>query len=214
MNPIRIFIFVLATIKCDEEKSTIENNDLFLFLTNDGYLHAFEKKDKNEKWKILFGNDIIPKNINSHNIDEDNFLYSINSKLYIFKNNNMIPFDIFVKELSNINSINDNNCSIEGKIKTTYYIIDLKTGKILEKSSCFNGKDDKDDTVKKLTNNEIILKKVDYILLKNNNKKDNVMNISYSEIDIESENNEISLLENINKINIVHDLINYFKINF
>ena len=212
-----IFITILIKIKCEEEKAIIDKNDLFLFLTKDGYLHAFEKKETekeiNEKWKLFFGTNLITKDINSHKVDEGIYLFSIIDKLYIFtlNNNKLIPFDIFVKELTNNINDTNNNSFIEGKINNSFFIIDLKNGDILEKKICEH---DKCNLEKKIEKNSIFLKKVDYFLLnKNKTKNDNFMNISYSDIIIEGKNNKIGLLDENNNMNILYDLFNYYKFN-
>ena len=46
---------------------------------------------------------------------------------------NFYEFDTFVKNLTNNKTIIKNNIYIEGDIKNSFYIIELKTGKILEK---------------------------------------------------------------------------------
>ena len=205
-----IFNIIILMIKCEEERSLVDNNDLLLFLTKDGYLHAYQKNEKNEKWELFFGN-LFPKNINFHKIDEDIFLYTINEKLYIFIHNNLIPFDTFVKELTNTNSINGINASIEGKINNSFFRINLKTGDILENINCDKNK----DNIKiKLESNEILLKKVNYIMLNSNNKKNGTkINISYRDISIVGKNNKFSFLEYNNNMNISYNLVNYFKYN-
>ena len=100
---LKVFLFLilnlLSLIQCGKkyDNDIIANNDLFLILAKDGYLRAFETKEINEKWNIFFGDDLIPKNINSHKFTNDIILYPINDKLYISLENDLIPFDIFVK---------------------------------------------------------------------------------------------------------------------
>ena len=41
-----IFNIIILMIKCEEERSLVDNNDLLLFLTKDGYLHTYQKNEK------------------------------------------------------------------------------------------------------------------------------------------------------------------------
>ena len=206
-----ILFNLLIMIKCEEKinHDIIDNNDLFLILSKDGFLRAFKTKEIKEQWNIFFGDNLIPKNINSHKFTNDIILYPINDKLYISFENNFISFDIFVKELNSTKPIITNNISIEGYIDNYIYIINLKNGKISKKIYSNNTHDIL------LKNSEIILKKVNYILCKKEkNTNKNLMNISYSDINIELKNRN-NYFEKVNNINmyVMHDIINYFKIN-
>jgi hypothetical protein len=115
-------------------------NDILIFLTKDGYLSSY-KKDKNnninENWKIYFEDYMtLPDNINSNIISKNIYTFMINDKLYIIKDNVLIPFNEFVTNLVNnnnyVNNNDDNDSFLKGKIKLNYLIIDLIEGKILE----------------------------------------------------------------------------------
>ena len=197
-------------INCEEKlyNNIIDNNDLFLILDKDGVLRGFEKTGINEKWRILFNNSLYQKNINSHKLTDDIGIYPLDDKLFVSTENDFIPFEIFVKNLTNNKPIMKNNISIEGHIKNFFYIIDLKTGKNLETIINYNRNHNFENYLKK---DEIILKKVDYLLIKKEiNKNEILMNISYSDINIEHKNNKND--ENNNMKDMYH-IINYFKLN-
>ena len=198
-------IFILINCEENYDNNIIDNNHLFLILEKDGYLRAFEKKDINEKWKIYFNISLFPKNTNSYKLTDDIVIYPINDKLYLSFENNFVPFDIFVKNLINNKPITKDSISIEGLIKKYFYIIDLNTGKTLEK----NINNNNIDNIHNIKHDEIIFKKVDYYLIKKEiNRNENLMNISYSDINIEAQNDD-----NNNNMNDMHHIINYFKLN-
>ena len=210
---IKTFLFLILNLlpliqcekKCDND--IIANNDLFLILSKDGYLRAFETKEINEKWNIFFGDDLSPKNINSHKFTNDIILYPINDKLYISLENDFIPFDLFVKNLISIKPIISDNISIEGHIDNYIFLIDLINGKIVKK---INSNKSNDILIK---NYEIMVKKVNYFLFKKEKDK-NLMNISYSDINIELKHKNNHFEENNNmNMNVMHYIMDYFKIN-
>ena len=165
-------------------------NDILIFLTKDGYLFSY-KKDKNnninENWKIYFGDYMtLPDNINSNIISKNIYTFMINDKLYIIKDNVLIPFNEFVTNLVNnnnyVNNNDDNDSFLKGKIKLNYLIIDLIEGKILEEIKEVN-----EDSIvlKKFKNyeNAIILKKIEYTFQKVDKiSKKIIMNIGVSDV--------------------------------
>ena len=205
----KIFLFlilnILIVINCEEniDKNIIDNNDLFLILEKDGILRAFDKTETNEKWKLFFNNSIFPKITNSYKFTDDIVIYPINDKLYLSIENNFVPFDIFVINLINNKPIAKNNIKFEGQIEKYFYKINIKSGKILEKIN--NNNFNIESNLKK---DAVILKKVNYFLIKKE-KNENLMNISYSDINIEVQNDE----NNNNNMNDMHHIINYFKLN-
>ena len=210
---IKTFLFLilnlLPLIQCEKkcDNNIIANNDLFLILSKDGYLRAFETKEINEKWNIFFGDDLSPKNIKSHKFTNDIILYPINDKLYISLENDFIPFDLFVKNLISIKPIISDNISIEGHIDNYIFLIDLINGKIVKK---INSNKSNDILIK---NYEIMVKKVNYFLFKKEKDK-NLMNISYSDINIELKHKNNHFEENNNmNMNVMHYIMDYFKIN-
>ena len=110
----------------------------------------------------------------------------INDKLYIIKDNVLIPFNEFVTNLVNnnnyLNNNDDNDSFLKGKIKLNYLIIDLIEGKILEEIKEVN----EDSLVlKKFKNyeNAIILKKIEYTFQKVDKiSKKIIMNIGVSDV--------------------------------
>ena len=205
---------ILMMIKCNlENEKEITNDyikeksDILLVLSNDGFLYSFEKGETNEKWKIFVGNSIMPINIDSHKLTEKINLYPFNDKLYVLKENTFISFDMFVKELINKKAIIENNYILEGKIEINTFRINLKTGEKVDAGDVFYNK-------QKLQENEITLKKIEYILIKKElNKYENYMNISFSDIVIKGENNNNDFMKENYNLNNIYELINYFKIN-
>ena len=205
---------ILTSIKCHfENENEITNNyikeksDIILILSNDGFLYSFGKGEANEKWKIFIGNSIMPKNIDSHKLTEKIHLYPFNDKLYVLKENTFVSFDMFVKELINKKAITENNSILEGKIEIRTFRINLITGEKVDVGDDLYNK-------LKLKKNEIILKKVEYILIKKEiNKYDNYMNISLSDIVIKGENGKNGITKANHNLNDVHELMSYFRIN-
>ena len=208
-----IFSTILMMIKCNLENANEisndyikEKSDILLVLSNDGFLYSFEKGESNEKWKIFIGNSITPKSIDSHKLTEKIDLYPFNDKLYVLKENNFISFDTFVKEVINKKAIFENNYILEGKIEINTFRINLKTGEKVDAGDVLYNK-------QKLQENEITLKKVEYILIKKEiNKYENYLNITFCDINIKGENNKNGFTKE-NNLNNVHDLIDYFRIN-
>ena len=101
-------------INCEEKlyNKIIDNNDLFLMFEKDGILRGFDKTEITEKWRILFNNSFYPKNINSHKLANDIVIYPIDGKLFTSTENDFIPFEIFVKNLTINKPIMKNNISI------------------------------------------------------------------------------------------------------
>ena len=209
-----IFSTILMMINCNLESAKEITNeyikaksDILLVLSNDGFLYSFDKGETNEKWKILIGNRIMPENIDSHKLTEKINLYPFNDKLYVLKENTFISFDMFVKELINKKAIIENNYILEGKIEISTFRINIKTGEKVDAGDVLYNK-------RKLQENEIILKKIEYILIKKEIKKyDNYMNISFNDIIIKGENNKNGFVKENYNLNNIHELINYFKIN-
>ena len=207
INLILIFTFILLMINCEHlDINYIENNDLYLILTKDGYFRAFDKIKKIEKWKLFFGDSFIPKNTNSHKLTNDVFYYPINDKFYILKKNEIISFKKFVKEIKD-NSIVENDYTLNAKIENSFYLIDLKEGNMLEQSNKID-----ENSRRNINSNEISLKKVDYFLSSKDNINKKEINIKYSILSVEG-NINLNNISKRNNIEIIHNLINYYELD-
>ena len=201
MTKILLLLILFLNVNSLEESKNhylYKDNDILLFLTKDGYLNSYQKKGNNtlnQEWKIYLGKNIFYPN---KKITKNILVSRIDDKFYIIKNNELIPFNIFVTDLENNNnflSSDKDDFTIKGNIKYSYLIIDLNEGKILEEFE-----EEMINTEKKVTlNNKFIeLKKVEYILEKIDGGTNNIlMNITISDIAIlNNENNFILLNEN------------------
>ena len=165
-----------------------DHSDLFLISTKDGYLHAINKDNK-EIWKIYLEQELMSSTISTIEFGKDFILYPRNEQIYIYKDNNLISFNIFIKDLVKRNYLKVGKFSLLGKTKTTLFIIDVDTGEIIQKID-----DESNFTFKKkyiLTKNKntISVVRVDYILncLEVGEEQKN-WNVSYSDIMIEKGN--------------------------
>ena len=166
-----------------------DNSDLFLISTKDGYLHSIDKNNK-EIWKTYLEQELMSSTTFSKiEFGKDFILYPKNDQIYIYKDNNLISFNIFVKNLVESNFITLGKYILIGKTKTTFFIIDVDTGEIIQKIV-----DEINFTFKKryiLTKNKniITVARVDYILscLEVGKQQQN-WNICYSDIRIQKGN--------------------------
>ena len=199
------FILLYVHSLKDSNNHYIYNeNDTLLFLTNSGFLYSYKYtkntiNNVNPLWKLYVGEQMFSKNINSYKITNNIFIHIINEKLYIIKNNVLIPFDQFVKNVINKDNENlfndDDDFVINGIINNSYFVIDLNEGKILEIFSEGNSYNKK-----KFNNNKniIIVKKVEYILKKVEKfTKKILMNVSINDFVIDDEYHIID--ENFNE---------------
>ena len=177
----------LAKIKKDlPAKFMSENTDIYFISTKDGYLHALNNNLK-EMWKVYLEQELMSSTISTRKIDDNLILYPINERLYINKNGEFIPFDIFIKDLVKRQFFQFNDAAAYlGKTKTTLFIIDVDTGEILQKI-------DDDFSFKKRyimrKKNTINVVRVDYILnCMGIGDEQKVWNASYSDIIIQKGN--------------------------
>ena len=163
-----------------------ENTDIYFISTKDGYLHALNNNLK-EMWKVYLEQELMSSTISTRKIDDNLILYPINERLYINKNGEFIPFDIFIKDLVKRQFFQFNEAAAYlGKTKTTLFIIDIDTGEILQKI-------DDDFSFKKRyimrKKNTINVVRVDYILnCMGIGDEQKVWNASYSDIIIQKGN--------------------------
>ena len=178
----------------EESKNYIiyKDSEFLLFLTKNGSLSAYQNLNKtNKTWEIYLREHLFfTNNINNEKITDDISFYMIHNKSYIIKNNELIPYNVFIYDLVNSNNYvyNDkNDFFLKGKIIYTYLIIDSTDGKILEKIKDINN----DSLIlKKLHkfNKGIILKSEEYQLEKiDRNTNKNLINITVSDIHILTE---------------------------
>ena len=177
----------LARIKKNlPAKFMSENTDIYFISTKDGYLHALNNNLK-EMWKVYLEQELMSSTISTRKIDDNLILYPINERLYINKNGDFIPFDIFIKDLVKRQFFQFNEAAAYlGKTKTTLFIIDVDTGEILQKI-------DDDFSFKKRyimrKKNTINVVRVDYILnCMGIGDEQKVWNASYSDIIIQKGN--------------------------
>ena len=166
-NFLLLCCLLLCVNSLEESKShyIYKDNDILLFLTKDGYLNSYkiEINNSNTNWKIYLGsNKNFSNDINyNYKISKDISAHMIDDKLYIIKNNLIIPFNKFIEEVTY--NKNNNDMLLKGNIKYNYFLIDLNEGKIIEKIKDVND----DNYVKKKlkeNNNLIDFKKVEYSL--------------------------------------------------
>ena len=163
-----------------------EKTDIYFISTKDGYLHALNNNLK-EMWKVYLEQELMSSTISTRKIDDNLYLYPINERLYINKNGNFIPFDIFIKDLARRQFFQFNDAAAYlGKTKTTLFIIDVDTGEILQKI------DDEFSLKKRYImqkKNTISVARVDYILnCMGIGDEQKVWNASYSDIIIQKGN--------------------------
>ena len=177
----------LVRIKKDlPAKFMSENTDIYFISTKDGYLHALNNNLK-EMWKVYLEQELMSSTISTRKIDDNLYLYPINERLYINKNGDFIPFDIFIKDLVKRQFFQFNDAAAYlGKTKTTLFIVDLDTGEILQKI-------DDDFSFKKRyimrKKNTISVIRVDYILnCMGIGDEQKVWNASYSDVIIQKGN--------------------------
>ena len=189
-----------------------DHSDLFLISTKDGYLHAINKDNK-EIWKIYLEQELMSSTISTIEFGKDFILYPRNEQIYIYKDNNLISFNIFIKDLVKRKILTVGKFSLLGKTKTTLFIIDVDTGEIIQKID-----DESNFTFKKkyiLTKNKntISVVRVDYILncLEVGEEEKN-WNVSYSDIMIQKGNDNFPDNFKIIPPNI-KSIINEYNIN-
>ena len=191
-----------------------ENGDFFLISTKDGYLHALNK-DKKEIWKVYLEQELMSSLLTPRKIGENLTLYPINEQIYVYndKSDKFISFNIFIKDLVKQHYITVNDFTLIGKTKTTVFIIDMDTGKIIQKID-----DESNFSYKKgyyISKNRktITVIRVDYILnCLGIGEEHKFWNASYSDIIIQK-GNEL-LPDNVKVIPPnLNDIINEYKMN-
>ena len=195
------FIFSISSFPVSLDKETLpvksiknlqtefikENTNIYFISTKDGYLHALNN-EKKELWKVYLEQELMSSTF-SRKINKDLYLLPINKGLYINNNGEYTPFPKFIKFLAEKKYYNAKDFSLLGKTKTTLFIIDVDTGKILQKIDDDNNFSFKKRYVLTKNRNTITVARIDYILnCLNIEEEQNYWSSSYSDIIIHNGN--------------------------
>ena len=204
------FICFLQIVLCDKNSPSLLNsnknllstkNDLLFVSTRDGFLHAFVPSANSFllKWTTSLGPELISSNITTTKITDDLFLLPLDDKLYIYENGQFTSLDIFVKDLVEKTPQSFNDFLLIGNKKSTVFVIDKSTGKIIQHSDIDNNLVNSYTNVTKA--NTITVIRIDYILTCLG-KEEKFWNAIYSDIIIQkgSQESNIGYLPNKNDI--------------
>ena len=204
------FICFLQIVLCDKNSPSLLNsnknllstkNDLFFVSTRDGFFHAFVPSTNSFllKWTTSLGPELISSNITTTKITDDLFLLPLDDKLYIYENGQFTSLDIFVKDLVEKTPQSFNDFLLIGNKKSTVFVIDKSTGKIIQHSDIDNNLVNSYTNVTKA--NTITVIRIDYILTCLG-KEEKFWNAMYSDIIIQkgSQESNIEYLPNKNDI--------------
>ena len=203
------FICFLQIVLCDNSPSLLYSNknllstknDLLFVSTRDGFLHAFVPSANSFllKWTTSLGPELISSNITTTKITDDLFLLPLDDKLYIYENGQFTSLDIFVKDLVEKTPQSFNDFLLIGNKKSTVFVIDKSTGKIIQHSDIDNNLVNSYTNVTKA--NTITVIRIDYILTCLG-KEEKFWNAMYSDIIIQkgSQESNIGYLPNKNDI--------------
>ena len=204
------FICFLQIVLCDKNSPSLlysnknllsTKNDLLFVSTRDGFLHAFVPSANSFlfKWTTSLGPELISSNITTTKITDDLFLLPLDDKLYIYENGQFTSLDIFVKDLVEKTPQSFNDFLLIGNKKSTVFVIDKSTGKIIQHSDIDNNLVNSYINVTKA--NTITVIRIDYILTCLG-KEEKFWNAIYSDIIIQkgSQESNIGYLPNKNDI--------------
>ena len=204
------FICFLQIVLCDKNSPSLlysnknllsTKNDLLFVSTRDGFLHAFVPSANSFllKWTTSLGPELISSNITTTKITDDLFLLPLDDKLYIYENGQFTSLDIFVKDLVEKTPHSFNDFLLIGNKKSTVFVIDKSTGKIIQHSDIDNNLVNSYTNVTKA--NTITVIRIDYIL-SCLGKEEKFWNAMYSDIIIQkgSQESNIGYLPNKNDI--------------
>ena len=204
------FICFLQIVLCDKNSPSLlysnknllsTKNDLLFVSTRDGFLHAFVPSANSFllKWTTSLGPELISSNITTTKITDDLLLLPLDDKLYIYENGQFISLDIFVKDLVEKTPQSFNDFLLIGNKKSTVFVIDKSTGKIIQHSDIDNNLVNSYINVTKA--NTITVIRIDYILTCLG-KEEKFWNAMYSDIIIQkgSQESNIGYLPNKNDI--------------
>ena len=204
------FICFLQIVLCDKNSPSLlysnknllsTKNDLLFVSTRDGFLHAFVPSANSFllKWTTSLGPELISSNITTTKITDDLLLIPLDDKLYIYENGQFTSLDIFVKDLVKKTPQSFNDFLLIGNKKSTVFVIDKSTGKIIQHSDIDNNLVNSYTNVTKA--NTITVIRIDYILTCLG-KEEKFWNAMYSDIIIQkgSQESNIEYLPNKNDI--------------
>ena len=204
------FICFLQIVLCDKNSPSLlysnknllsTKNDLLFVSTRDGFLHAFVPSANSFllKWTTSLGPELISSNITTTKITDDLLLLPLDDKLYIYENGQFTSLDIFVKDLVEKTPQSFNDFLLIGNKKSTVFVIDKSTGKIIQHSDIDNNLVNSYTNVTKA--NTITVIRIDYILTCLG-KEEKFWNAIYSDIIIQkgSQESNIGYLPNKNDI--------------
>ena len=204
------FICFLQIVLCDKNSPSLlysnknllsTKNDLLFVSTRDGFLHAFVPSANSVllKWTTSLGPELISSNITTTKITDDLLLIPLDDKLYIYENGQFTSLDIFVKDLVKKTPQSFNDFLLIGNKKSTVFVIDKSTGKIIQHSDIDNNLVNSYTNVTKA--NTITVIRIDYIL-SCLGKEEKFWNAMYSDIIIQkgSQESNIEYLPNKNDI--------------
>ena len=204
------FICFLQIVLCDKNSPSLlysnknllsTKNDLLFVSTRDGFLHAFVPSANSVllKWTTSLGPELISSNITTTKITDDLLLLPLDDKLYIYENGQITSLDIFVKDLVEKTPQSFNDFLLIGNKKSTVFVIDKSTGKIIQHSDIDNNLVNSYTNVTKA--NTITVIRIDYILTCLG-KEEKFWNAMYSDIIIQkgSQESNIGYLPNKNDI--------------
>ena len=204
------FICFLQIVLCDKSSPSLlysnknllsTKNDLLFVSTRDGFLHAFVPSANSFllKWTTSLGPELISSNITTTKITDDLLLLPLDDKLYIYENGQFTSLDIFVKDLVEKTPQSFNDFLLIGNKKSTVFVIDKSTGKIIQHSDIDNNLVNSYTNVTKA--NTITVIRIDYILTCLG-KEEKFWNAIYSDIIIQkgSQESNIGYLPNKNDI--------------
>ena len=204
------FICFLQIVLCDKNSPSLlysnknllsTKNNLLFVSTRDGFLHAFVPSANSFllKWTTSLGPELISSNITTTKITDDLLLLPLDDKLYIYENGQFTSLDIFVKDLVEKTPQSFNDFLLIGNKKSTVFVIDKSTGKIIQHSDIDNNLVNSYTNVTKA--NTITVIRIDYILTCLG-KEEKFWNAIYSDIIIQkgSQESNIGYLPNKNDI--------------
>ena len=195
------FICFLQIVLCDKNSPSLLNsnknllstkNDLLFVSTRDGFFHAFVPSTNSFllKWTTSLGPELISSNITTTKITDDLLLLPLDDKLYIYENGQLTSLDIFVKDLVEKTPQSFNDFLLIGNKKSTVFVIDKSTGKIIQHSDIDNNLVNSYTNVTKA--NTITVIRIDYILTCLG-KEEKFWNAMYSDIIIQKGSQESNI---------------------
>ena len=210
------FLCFLQIVLCDKNSPSLlysnknllsTKNDLLFVSTRDGFLHAFAPSANSflPQWTTSLGPELISSNITATKITDDLLLLPLDDKLFIYENGQFTSLDIFVKDLVEKTPQSFNDYLLIGNKKSTVFVIDKSTGKVIQHSDIDNNLINSYTNVTKA--NTITVIRVDYILTCLG-KEEKFWNAMYSDIIIQKGSQESNIGYLPHKKDIFMELLN------